>query len=66
MTNPTKAKNDFTKANYDKIYTFVPKGRKADVERLAQEEGRSINGLINHLLAERLGLTDDDWKYQKF
>lgn len=64
--NFTKLKNEFTKNNYEKLYIFVPKGRKADVEALAQQDGKSINGLINALLAERLGVSDDDWKYQKF
>lgn len=64
--NLTRLKNEFTKNNYDKLYIFVPKGRKADVEALAQQDGKSINGLINGLLAVKFGLSDDDWKYQKF
>lgn len=66
MANFTKWKNDFAKNNYDNLYVFVPKGRKEDVERMAKAEGKSINGFINSLLAEKLGVSEDDWKFQKF
>lgn len=66
MMNMTKFKNDYTKENYDKLYVFVPKGRKADVETLAKKEGKTINGLVNSVLADRMGISEDDWKFQKF
>jgi len=40
----------------------VPKGRKADIEDYAKQRGESVNGLMNALLQEALGLTEDEWK----
>ena len=41
---------------------MLPKGRKQAVEAFCREQGESVNGLINNLLKDRLGLTDDEWK----
>lgn len=47
---------------YDRIQLVVPKGRKADIEDYAKQRGESVNGLMNTLLQEALGLTEDEWK----
>ena len=47
---------------YDRIQLVVPKGRKADIEGYAKQRGESVNGLMNTLLQEALGLTEDEWK----
>ena len=49
-------------ANYDEIKVRVPKGRKADVDAYAKEHNGSINGLVNGLLREVLGMTEEEWK----
>ena len=49
-------------ANYDEIKVRVPKGRKADVDAYVKEHEGSINGLVNNLLRETLGMTEEEWK----
>lgn len=47
---------------YDDLRIRIPKGRKAAVEAYARSGGESINGLVNALLREKLGLTEEEWK----
>jgi len=58
----TRAKNKYNAANYDSLRIVVPKGRKIDVEAFAKEQGESVNGLVNSLLRNAMGLTEEDWK----
>ena len=58
----TRAKNKYNAANYDSLRIVVPKGRKIDVEAFAKELGESVNGLVNGLLRNAMGLTEEDWK----
>ena len=58
----TRAKNKYNAANYDSLRIVVPKGRKIDVESFAKEQGESVNGLVNSLLRNAMGLTEEDWK----
>ena len=56
----TRYKNRYNAENYDSLRIVVPKGRKAEIE--ARAAGESINGLVNALLRERLGQSEDEWK----
>lgn len=47
---------------YDRIQLVVPKGRKSDIEAYAKSKGESVNGLMNALLRDALGMSDEDWK----
>ena len=47
---------------YDDLRIRIPKGRKAAVEAYARSGGESINSLVNALLREKLGLTEEEWK----
>lgn len=58
----TRAKNKYNSANYDSLRIVVPKGRKRAVEACAKSEGTTVNGLVNTLLREKTGLTEDEWK----
>ena len=49
-------------ANYDEIKVRVPKGRKAEIEVYANQCGESINGLVNSLLRNTLGQSEEEWK----
>lgn len=40
----------------------VPKGRKADIEAHAKQKGKSYNGLVNDLLREDMGISEENWK----
>ena len=55
-------KNRYNAKAYDQLPVRVPKGRKATVEELAKEKGESVNGMINRLLREEAGLTEEEWK----
>ena len=57
-----KAVNKYMKEKYDSLRIFVPKGRKQAVEIYAKERGESINGLVNSLLRNELGISEAEWK----
>lgn len=57
-----KAVDKYVKNNYDSFLVRVPKGRKATIEEQAKENGESVNGMINRLLREESGMTEEDWK----
>ena len=57
-----RAVNKYIKKNYDSLRIVVPKGRKAEIEAYARAAGESVNGLVNALLREKLGQSEDEWK----
>ena len=58
----TRAQNKYISKAYDRLNIVVPKGRKQDIEAFAKAAGDSVNGLVNSLLQERMGLTEEQWK----
>ena len=58
----TAVKNRWNAKAYDAINLRIPKGRKAAFEAFAREQGESVNGLINRLMRQAMGLTDGEWK----
>ena len=59
------AVNKYMKNNYDSLRVVVPKGRKKDIAARAEQRDLSINGLINYLIRQELGITDKEWKGQE-
>ena len=55
-------KNRYNAKAYDRIQIVVPKGKKAEVEAHAKSKGESVNGLVNALLRQDMGLSEDEWK----
>lgn len=53
-TSATKAKNKYNTANYDRLYPYVKKGRKAVYEEAAKKAGVSLNDYIVTALEEKL------------
>lgn len=49
-----KSKNEWISKSYDRINLTVPKGRKAELQALAERQGQSVNGLINRLIDEAI------------
>ena len=49
-----KSNNKWTNAHYDRINLAVPKGRKAEIQALAEAEGQSVNGFIIAAIDEKL------------
>lgn len=55
--------NDENQAKrYDRIQLVVPKGRKNDIDEYAKSQGESVNGLMNNLLRDALGMSEEAWK----
>ena len=44
----------YNSKNYDSLRIVVKKGKKAIISQYAQEQGKSINGLVNELLEEKI------------
>ena len=55
-------KNRWNKKAYDQLPIRVPKGRKGDIEVFAASKGQSVNGYVNALIRESMGVSEDDWK----
>lgn len=53
-TSATRAKNKYNAANYDRLYPYVPKGRKAVYEAAAKAAGMSLNEFITAALDEKV------------
>ena len=47
---------------YDQVAVTVPKGRRKTMADYAAGKGESVNGLINRLLMQEIGLTPEEWK----
>ena len=41
---------------YDEIKVRVPKGDKEKIQAFAQKKGETVNGFINRLIAEAMGV----------
>ena len=50
----TRAKNKYNSKNYDSLRIVVKKGKKAIISQYAQEQWKSINGLVNELLEDKI------------
>lgn len=59
----TRAKNKYNANNYDSLRIVVPKGRKAEIEAFAIEQEESVNGLVNKLLRQAMGKSEEAWKH---
>lgn len=49
----TRANNKYQSKKYDRVTIVVPKGRKAELQAAAQEQGESLNGFISKAIEER-------------
>ena len=61
-TPRTKANRKFNEKAYDRLAVTIPKGRKQAVQAYAEQQGQSINGLVNELLRADMGLSGAEWK----
>ena len=55
-------KNRYAAKVYDQLRIVVPKGRKSAIEAHAESKGQSVNGLVNALLRQDMGLSEEEWK----
>jgi hypothetical protein len=55
MAKPqTTASNKYHKDKYDRLYPFVPKGRKAEIQAAADRAGETLNEFIVRAIDERI------------
>lgn len=57
-----RATNKYIRENYWRPSVTIPKGRRADVEAYCNQSAGSVNGMLNKLLREALGMTEEEWK----
>jgi hypothetical protein len=50
----SQAVNRYTAKNYDRLYPFVPKGHKAEIQAAAAAQGESLNDFITVAINERM------------
>lgn len=62
-TAKSRATRRYNEKSYDRVSVMLPRGRKKGLESFAADSPhKSINGLINALLAAAMGFTLDEWK----
>ena len=65
VTNQSKIVRRSQLRRYDMTMIYLPKGRIQDVKDFAANRGQSVNGLINDLLRNALGVAEEDWQERK-
>ena len=55
QTEWTRAYNENA---YDRLAITIPKGQKATIQAVADQEGESINGYVNKAILDRMGLQE--------
>lgn len=53
-----KAVHKYIKSNYDRLELTVPKGRKEEIKAFAAAQGETVNGFINRLINEAMGINE--------
>lgn len=55
-----KAVHKYVKSNYDRLELTVPKGRKEEIKAFAAAQGETVNGFVNRLINEAMGVNKTD------
>ena len=58
----TDQKRAFNERAYARLAITIPIAQKQAVETHAASKGKSVNGLVNDLLREDMGLSEAQWK----
>ena len=53
-----KAVHKYVKTNYDRMELTVPKGKKDQIKAFAAARGETVNGFLNRLIDEAMGLKE--------
>lgn len=61
----TAVKDRWNKKAYDQMPIRVPKGLKQRIEAYAHEKGMSLNGYVNGVIREDMGLPEEEWKREQ-
>ena len=58
----TAVKRRYIEKTYARLNIVIPKSRKEQVEEYAKSHDGSVNGLINRLLRDEIGISEKEWK----
>lgn len=47
---------------YARISVTVPKAREQEIKAYVSSHGETLNGIINRLLRQEMGMTEEEWK----
>ena len=61
-TARTRANRRWNEKAYAQLGITIPKARKPEIVALAAANGETVNGLVNRLLWEYAGMTEDQWR----
>ena len=56
------ARNKYNAKVYDQLPIRVPKGKRALIDQFARSQGKSVNGMVNEMLYNAMGLSEEEWK----
>ena len=60
MKKQTEWSRAYNEKSYDRLYPFVPKGRKAEIQAAAEEQGETLNEFIVQAIEERMSRLQDE------
>lgn len=60
--NTTEYKRAFSEEHYARISVTIPKQQENAVKAHSKARGKSVNGLVNDLIREDMGLSEGQWK----
>lgn len=55
-------KQKYNRRHYDRLTLLMPKGYKDKVKAYAKEKGVTVNGLVNEIGRELVGVSPEEWK----
>lgn len=61
-TSP-EVKAKWNRKNYDRIGFTIPKGMRQEVKAYAEQQGMTVNQLINILLRDEIGILKVEWGF---
>lgn len=61
-TARTRANRKWNEKAYAQLGITIPKARKPEIAALAAANGETVNGLVNRLLWEYAGMTEEQWR----
>jgi hypothetical protein len=60
MKKQAQWSRNYNETTYDRLYPFVPKGRKAEIQAAAERVGETLNKFIVRAIDERMERLDVD------
>lgn len=57
-----KAVHKYVKKNYARLEITIPVAQKPQLESYTRNNGETVNGYVNRLIREDMGISDEDWK----